>query len=64
MSDAQSPPAITRERAHVRRRDPAADEWPFREHRPMSDVMRAELVAAADHAGRRAEDAFDRARTP
>lgn len=54
-------PAITRERAHVMRRDPAADDWPFTSHRPMSEVMKAELGAAVGRAAARIEEAIRKA---
>lgn len=60
--------AVIREVAHQARRDgravAAAESWPFTDHRPMSDILRAELAAAADRAGQRVNDAFDRAVRP
>ena len=54
-------PAITRERAHIMRRDPAADDWPFTSHRDMPEVMKAELDAAVGRAAARIEEAIGRA---
>ena len=61
-------PAIRTEAAHAARRDGraavAGETWPFIEHRPMSEVMRAELDAAVERAAKRIANAFDRATRP